>query len=508
MNRAERRRAKRDQRKAAAKNDPDALFAEALAHHNDGRVGQAMILAEQLLAIDKDHLDGLQLAGMAAIQLGDADKALGFLADKTRLDPDNAHGHVNHGAALQMKGDLDAAAEHFRRAISLDAGLAEAHTNLGVTLRDLSRFAEAEDAMRQALALNPAGDARLTVSLASVVESRGRIDEAIALYDQALALDPGNADTIYKRCLCRFAKGDFAGAQSDYECRWDANTFVSEFRTRPEPGWQGEDLTGRRLLIWAEQGVGDHIIYLGSLPALIGDGGECVFECDERLVSLFARSLPGAKIVPSGQTQPTDFDFQVPAASLTLQSRIRFPGQYPLGRYLNPDPGRSAEIRDRPQNAAAGRPRIGIAWRSSRVEVGPWKSMPLDQWGSILAGREALFVNLQYGETEPEIAEAMTATGAEIYTDPDIDRFNDFEALAALIDGLDLVVTTSNVTAHFAGALGKPCLLALQVTPLWYWGIADEPIPLFGSVDRFWQSEENAWTDAAGRIAARLDEQF
>ena len=132
--------------------------------------------------------------------------------------------------------------------------------------------------------------------------------------------------------------------------------------------------------------------------------------------------------------------------------------------------------------------------------------MPLEKWGPILEGRDALFVNLQYGETETEIATAMRATGAEIYTDPEIDRFNDFEGLAALIDGLDLVVTTSNVTAHFAGALAKPCLLALQVTPLWYWGMAAAPTPLYASVERFWQGRENIWTDVAGDIAARLDE--
>lgn len=132
--------------------------------------------------------------------------------------------------------------------------------------------------------------------------------------------------------------------------------------------------------------------------------------------------------------------------------------------------------------------------------------MPLEEWAPILQRRDALFVNLQYGETDAEIADAIRATGADIYTDPEIDRFNDFEGLTALIDGLDLVVTTSNVTAHFAGALAKPCLLALQVTPLWYWGMAAEPIPLYASVERFWQGRENIWTDVAGNIAARLDE--
>ena len=132
--------------------------------------------------------------------------------------------------------------------------------------------------------------------------------------------------------------------------------------------------------------------------------------------------------------------------------------------------------------------------------------MPLDLRGPILSRREALFVNLQYGETDDEIAAARAATGADIFTDPHIDRFNDFEGLAALIDSLDLVITTSNVTAHFAGALGKTCLLALQVTPLWYWGMKETPIPLYSSVERFWQSTENAWGDVVGEIAARLDD--
>ena len=506
MNRAERRRAEREQRKAAATMDPGALFTEALAHHNEGRVAEALKLAERALSADKSHVDALQLAGMAAIQLRDTDKALRSLADKTRLDPDNPHGHVNHGAALQMAGDLDQAAECFRRAIALDAGMADAHTNLGVTLRDLSRFAEAEETMRRALDISP-GDARLMVSLASVVQARGRIDEAITLYDQVLAINPGHEDTIYKRSLCHFAKGDFARGQQDHESRWAAETFDSKWRDYSEAPWRGEPLSGKRILVWAEQGVGDHIIFLGSLPALIAEGGSCVFQCDQRLVTLFARSLPAAKIVPDkSESQYPDIDFQIPAASFALQRRIELPGQYPLGRYLQADPERSAEIKARLADQAPGRPVIGIAWRSSRVKAGPWKSMPLDLWGPILSRREALFVNLQYGETDDEIAAARAATGADIFTDPHIDRFNDFEGLAALIDSLDLVITTSNVTAHFAGALGKTCLLALQVTPLWYWGMKETPIPLYSSVESFWQSTENAWGDVVGEIAARLDD--
>ena len=131
--------------------------------------------------------------------------------------------------------------------------------------------------------------------------------------------------------------------------------------------------------------------------------------------------------------------------------------------------------------------------------------MPLVLWDPILAGADALFVNLQYGETAEEVAEASQRTGAEIYTDPELDRFDDLEGMMALMDCLDLVITTSNVTVNYAGALGKPCWLALQVSPLWYWGIAGESTMFYPSVKAYRQTRADDWEDVVAAIAADLD---
>jgi hypothetical protein len=94
-------------------------------------------------------------------------------------------------------------------------------------------------------------------------------------------------------------------------------------------------------------------------------------------------------------------------------------------------------------------------------------------------------------------------TGAEIYTDPDIDRFDDIDGLVGLIDGLDAVVTTSNVTAHLAGALGKPTLLALHNMPFWYWS---DPFDAYRSVERFRQPSPRDWASVVQSVARRLDD--
>ena len=99
----------------------------------------------------------------------------------------------------------------------------------------------------------------------------------------------------------------------------------------------------------------------------------------------------------------------------------------------------------------------------------------------------------------------MAATGADILTDPDLDRFDDIEGMMALIDGLDLVITTSNVTAHYAGALGKECWLALQRSPLWYWGTAGTGTLFYPAITAYRQTKAARWDDVATALAADLD---
>ncbi|MDP6173643.1 MAG: hypothetical protein QGF09_05700 [Rhodospirillales bacterium] len=122
-----------------------------------------------------------------------------------------------------------------------------------------------------------------------------------------------------------------------------------------------------------------------------------------------------------------------------------------------------------------------------------------------MTGRDALFVNLQYGGTDLEIEEARAQTGARIFTDPEIDRFDDLEGFAALVDGLDLIITTSNVTAHFAGALGKPCWLALQRAPRWYWGVNGTRSLFYPSIQAYRQDEPDDWDGVSAALSADLD---
>jgi hypothetical protein len=211
---------------------------------------------------------------------------------------------------------------------------------------------------------------------------------------------------------------------------------------------------GEKLMIWREQGVGDEIRFAALIPLLPQTVlTNLVLECDHRLVSLFARSMPEMRVRSESQSM-SDFDYHLPIGSLPrlLMSSVDVLRNAPP--LLNPDPtdvekfaGRLAKFKDKKL--------IGICWRSHKLSATRNKKYTaLEDWRSILSIPGALFVNLQYGECEEEIQQIERELGIRILRWPDLDLMNDFSGVAALIKNLDLVLSISSAVVPLAGAVG------------------------------------------------------
>jgi tetratricopeptide (TPR) repeat protein len=486
----------------------EARLRAAVAAFDAGDPAGAARIAEDVLAGTPDEPRALLLAGMSNIVLGRAERAIAQLERKTTIDPSAADGYVNLGSAYRIAERHDEAIAAFRRALTVDPKNVDAHANLATVLRDSGDVAAAEAAWRAAVALAP-GDPRLHKSLGFALRWLGRNDEAESHLTRAVALAPGTAEFRVDRGLHRLSQGAFATGWRDLEARFDYDKSGSVRRSFPQAAWRGEALGGKSIVVWGEQGLGDLILYAHQVRALRAQGARVILDVDPRLVGLFQRSLPGIEVVPladppdAAASDPA-IDFQVALGSLGLHMPNWPSGLFPAVHWLRTDPTRRSAVAERLGAAARGRPTVGLSWRSQRPREGKPKSTELVSWAPILAER-ALFVTLQYGDTDAEVAAACAASGADIYTDPHIDRFNDLEGLAALIESLDVVVTTSNVTAHIAGALGKPTLLALPHLPHWYWFPAFEA---YASVERFGQETPGDWAPVLDAIAARLRERL
>ncbi|HYF87377.1 tetratricopeptide repeat protein [Azospirillum sp.] len=522
---------------ATDRGNPDALHLLGVLHHQRREDAEAVRLIGQAIARRPRMAEQHANLGLALHALGRLGEAEAEYRRALALREAYPQAHNSLGSALQEQDRLDDAAVHYRRALDLDAGYAEAWANLGTLLRARDEYGEAETALRHALRLDPGhataltnlgvvlketgrigeaeaahrealrlapGDAETMVNLALLREAQGRGGEAEALYGQALALSPGFALARWNLALRLLGQGRLAEGWDEYEARF-ASRRVSAGRSFTLPPWDGA--AGGRLLVWREQGLGDELMFGTALPDLAAGIGpdNLVVEVDARLTGLVGRALPGLT-VRAETTDPTDApinaDRHLAMGSLPRLLRPTLSAFPDRRSWLAPDPARLADWRDRLAALGPGL-RVGICWGSQNM-LGERKAAytTLADWAPLLTLPGLIPVTLQYDEREAEIAATEERLGLRIHRWPDTDLKNDLESVAALIAGLDLVVTVASSVGEMAGALG---------VPVWRFGPAGDWTAL-GSAVRPWFPSMRLWSARPGegladvlvRMAAEL----
>jgi len=271
------------------------------------------------------------------------------------------------------------------------------------------------------------------------------------------------------------------------------------------PLWDGQPGEAP-LLLWGEQGIGDQILYASVLPELANLPQRKMLALDRRLMPLFERSMPGFELLDlETLSDALPFAEQLPLGSLPRYFR---PSAQSFANarhpYLQADATRSAALRA--QIARPGKRVCGVAWNSARKYIGQSKSVSLEQMLAPLVGLPLHFVDLQYGDTHEERDAVQHIHGIEVQHVEEIDNFNDLDSLASLIQACDVVLTTSNSTAHLAGALGKDTLLLLPLGKgrMWYWTEHEGRNPWYPSIRLFSQIRHADWQTPLAQIRQHL----
>jgi len=471
--------------KAALKIDPrntDTLYQLAHVYADGGQLDRAIEAVTSAISFAPNTGNYYSTLGNWLGQLGEFDRAIAAHQTACKLEPKRPEYFFNLGNAFNGHGQFEGACDAYRTAIILKPDYTEAYNNLGETLKD-----------------------------------NGRVDEAIATFDKALAIGPSKitsenkAAAITNKALALLSAGRFQEGWGVYRHRFDHSTTAAARRTYPYPQWQGEALHGKSLLLWTDQGLGDEILYSSMAREAGLRAGKCYFECSERLLPLFQRSYPDLVLLPQ-RTPPV---IEISTSQPDAQSSLADLGQYLRGSaeqfpqdhgYLRPDQNLKSRLREKYVARAEGRRIIGISWRSASANHGVHKSMKLPQWESLLRRNDILCVSLQYGLSPEEAAELQSLSNGRVYIDPDIDALTDLDGFAAQVSALDHVISVSNTTVHFAGALGVPVwtLVPSGKGALWYFRLG-ETTPWYPSMRIFRQSLQDGWPDVMMRVAAALD---
>lgn len=380
---------------------------------------------------------------------------------------------------------------------------------LGLVLAELGRIDEGLVFFRRIIDRHP-DNVSASGHLATWLAAAKRFDLAAEVLEACLRREPENANIAQNLAMVHLQTGAFRTGFKLYAAIYRKDPYRRKYEAYRPPLWDGTPRPGERILVWADQGIGDQIIYSTFLEGLAARQAFDM-EMDERLVPLYARSLPGVTVrrradIEADYAATEAYAAHLPLCllpGLVLDSRADIPPPRP---YLKADPDRAAALRAGLRATAGDRPLVGLSWRSVNTLIGRYKTTRLVDWTPVLGMPDVTFVALQYGDVAAELREAAESLGVRVHEAPGIDRFADLDGLAALITAMDAVVTTSNTNAHMAGALGVPTATVLSADPglLWYWFGEGDRSPWYADMALIRQETPGDWAPAFGRAAAWL----
>jgi len=482
---------------------------------------RAASFISKALKIDPKHSEAWNNLGNVKKELRQLKEALACYDKAIELDISNAETYFNRGNALKELDRLSEALDSYKKAIALKSNDAEFYYNQGIVLQDLKYFDEALESLNKALFLNPLF-AKAHLSLGCVLNdleqidsaltsidraieldehyadahyNRGvvlitllRLDEAIQSFDLALSLKPDFPDTHWNRSLCNLLMGNFREGWEGYEWRFRLNSMANQKRTFNKPLWLGDAfIQGKKILLHAEQGLGDTIQFSRYVELLSQQGAKVILEVQKPLVDLL-KYLSGLHSVFIAGENPPEFDLHCPLLSLPLALKTESHTIPPPSKNIFADSQKIQSWRQRLGTQTI--PRIGIVW-SGNIEHKNDKSR------SLLLSQ--LIPCMPENCTVVSLQKEIRNCDSEVLGKSSISHFGeelkDFTDTAALCELMDVIISVDTSVAHLAATLNKPTWLLISYSPDWRWLIERSDTPWYPSVKLYRQATLHDWNE-------------
>lgn len=442
----------------------ESLLQDALEQHRSGRVTEARLRYQQVLALQPAQTEAMSLLPVTYSPARLIDTAWGGRA--TRLSPDNVMSRINHACYLKAVGQLSLAASECLVAQTLDPTDIDGHYNQGV-----------------------------------VSETLGNFDLAIHHYRRALTVNPSSLLTQSNLALCLLVTGDFQEGWRLYETRFNYEGFQAWSAYQfAYPRWDGvADIRGKKLVLWAEQGLGDALQFCRFASLLANAGAIVTILANTALHRIFC-SLRGVCSVCA--EPPPDQDFHFPLMSLPYILGIKNQN-IPLNSqaYLTAQESDVVDWLTQVKDIAS--PKVGLVWRAGTISKIAGRNLDIE-WLARLSELEINYVCLQKEVAAQDLEFLESKDNIKV-----LEREQrDFADTAAIIDSLDLVITVDTSVAHLAGALGKETWILLPKVCDWRWMVSRRDSPWYSSVRLFRQEIQGDWSSVVSEVKRELAKRF
>jgi len=448
--------------------------------------------------------DGTNLIVMTVCLIGMKryDDALAMARRAIKVRPDQAETHNNLGLCLRHLDRLDEAIQSFRRALEITPDFIDAILNLGVALVRAGQAETAITTYRRELEAGRAS-AKLHNNLGLALIETRQLDDAIAQFDTALCLDPDHLDSRFHRFIAMALSGQLDEAWQHAECRFDSRRAVpvDHRYDGPVPAWDGTaSLAGKTLLVHAEQGLGDTLMFLRYLPRLPADTGHVRLAVQGQLQQLIAAQSGTIEVVSLDDVSEDGAaaDFQCPIMSLPHRLGGRAAAPAAIHSYLTVPEASLSAWQDR--LGATARQRVGFVFRGNPDHLNDKnRSLALARFLTALpAGPDYHFLGIDLRQDE----RTLLARRNDVHSH--CGDLADFRDTAALVSQMDRVVCVDTSVAHLAGALGIETHILLAFTPDWRWGLDGSDSIWYPSVTLHRQPAHGDWQPVLDAIHTML----
>jgi Flp pilus assembly protein TadD len=456
-------------------NDQSCLLMRGEAYLKSEQFENALTDYAKVVEVDNKNILALNNFSLALTRCNRPHEAKEIIQYVHELDPNNFAGFINLGNIHQSLGEHKESVNSAMRAVEIDPKSALAYLNLGTSLGALGHVELAKQAFLMSNFLDP-NSVTTNINLAQIEEKEENFSNAKDIYEQILLQE--NITSLEIEVVKYFLSytylylGILEKGWEYYEYGYGQLLPLSSLRSSrkfSQPKWNGEQLKGKTLLIWREQGLGDEIVFATCLFDVADMGLDVILECESRLVHAYKRTFPNWKVrneilVNQNNSFYNDFDFQCSIGSLPKLFRRTincFINEKNLFKPVEDLRKKYSELLEPYKSKLL----VGISWRG-----GVLSTLRNDNYTSLLDWKEVLtlpncqFVNLQYGECEDELSEAEVLFGIEIIRWKNLDLKNDLESVMALASNLDYVVSVGTAISTIAPAVGVRTILLTRRT--------------------------------------------
>lgn len=517
---------------------PQAQVQNARALHRQGRLAEAERLYQSALLTDPRNVEALHGLGVLWLQQDKPEKAEPLLGRAVQLAPGNAAAWQDRGVALRGLDRLDLALDCFDRAIALNPNNAAGHHHRGTVLlrmgdneaaiasltaclsrepnffpayneranafRALNRLEDALADYDRAAALHPDHPAILC-NRGFALQDLGRFEQALRDYDRAIALKPDYHLAHQSRGTLLLLQGKYREGFTDFEWRLRAPAALPDARLRPIPYWTGGDLRDKSILIYSDGAFGDLVQFCRYLPLLAANAKRAILLAPEHFHRILNTTVLGVEMVSSiGEAGCVDLRCEL--MSLPFLTKTELDTIPPPLNHVLREPTKIAQWRER---LPKGSFNIGICWQGNPARhIDRGRSIPLAEFEPLAHLPSVRLVSLQKHHGLEQLDRLPAGMHIETLGESFDEGPDAFVDTAAVMESLDLIVTSDTAIAHLAAALGRPTWIALRLVPEWRWLLDRSDTPWYPTVRLFRQNKLDDWKPVFREMATAFEEQL